>query len=251
MEYFIGCAGWTIPRDQQGRFPTVGSHLQRYSATFSCVEINSSFYRPHRPSTYSRWADSTPAHFRFAVKIPKAITHTLRLTDAEEPLARFLSEVKHLGSRLGPLLVQLPPSLTFDSTIAAAFFKLLRGSYGGLAACEPRHPTWFSHEADSLLNAYNIARVAADPAIVPETADFGGARCFRYFRLHGTPRVYHSAYSEEYLATLAQRLRRAADSCPTWCIFDNTAEGHATRNAIKLLERLVPAVTYRSVEYDD
>src|SRR6476620_9198879 len=89
---YVGCAGWSIPKEHAGRFPAGGSHLERYAGRFNAVEINSSFYRPHRPETYARWAASVPESFQFAVKIPKEMTHTRRLRDVADPLARFLSE---------------------------------------------------------------------------------------------------------------------------------------------------------------
>src|SRR5690349_6695706 len=120
-EPLIGCAGWSLPRDTWPRFSGAGTHLERYASRFAAVEINSSFYRSHRPETYIRWAASVPGAFRFAVKLPKAITHVLRLRQPAAPLAEFLAEVAGLGSRLGCLLVQLPPSLGFDRKLARAF----------------------------------------------------------------------------------------------------------------------------------
>lgn len=105
----IGTAGWSVPAAHRGRFPEAGTLLERYAARFDAVEINSSFYRPHRPSTYARWAASVPAGFRFSLKLPREITHTRRLVEVAEPLDRFLGEVAALGERLGPVLVQLPP----------------------------------------------------------------------------------------------------------------------------------------------
>src|SRR6185312_17112458 len=98
--------------------------------------INSSFYRPHRPATYARWAASVPAGFRFAVKVPKEITHTRRLVATAEPLRRFLAEASALGDKIGPLLVQLPPSLAYDSDVAAGFFDALRERFEGSVVCE-------------------------------------------------------------------------------------------------------------------
>ncbi|HEY9423039.1 MAG TPA: DUF72 domain-containing protein, partial [Thermoanaerobaculia bacterium] len=80
----VGCAGWSLPRAEQAEFPETGSHLERYASRFGAVEINSSFHRPHRPATYARWSASVPASFRFSVKVPKTITHGLRLRDAGE-----------------------------------------------------------------------------------------------------------------------------------------------------------------------
>lgn len=208
-----------------------GSHLQRYARRFNAVEINSSFYRPHRPATYARWAQSVAPDFRFAVKMPKAISHERRLVDCAAPLQGFLAEVAALGDRLGPLLLQLPPKFAFEPKTARNFFVLLRRSFAGAVVIEPRHATWFADEVDAMLVRFRIARVAADPALSKRAGRPGGWDGLRYWRLHGSPRIYASTYGEDYLAALARRLKRHAG--PSWCIFDNTLGG-ATLNALDL-----------------
>ena len=236
----IGCAGWTIRREHSDRFAPVGTHLQRYATLFNCVEINSCFYRPHRHSTYERWAESVPDNFRFAVKLPKAVTHELRLVGASGPLEQFLAEVSGLGAKRGPILVQLPPSFAFDSAVATSFFTELRNRFNGDVVFEPRHETWFTQEVDSLLRGQRIARVAADPARVPIAAEPGGYDRIVYYRLHGSPRIYYSAYSAEALAEIARTLERnAARGIETWCIFDNTALGAATSDALTVKSALL------------
>jgi uncharacterized protein YecE (DUF72 family) len=234
----VGCAGWSLPREQGDRFPTVGTHLSRYADRFPVVEINSSFYKPHRAATYARWAESVPADFAFSVKVPKVISHERRLMDADEPLESFLAAVTQLGRKLGPLLVQLPPSLSFSAEIAESFFAKFRARFDDLVAVEPRHASWFSPVADRLLQKYRLSRVAADPPVVPAAAEPGGWGDLVYYRLHGSPQVYYSAYSDETLDGLAQKLTRAARSAAVWCIFDNTAVGAATTNALQMLGRL-------------
>ncbi|MBA1277842.1 DUF72 domain-containing protein [Pseudomonas stutzeri] len=233
---FLGTAGWSLPREQWPAFPDEGTHLQRYADRFPAVEINSSFYRPHRPATYAKWAESVPAAFRFCVKLPKQVTHERRLIACEEPLERFLHECGHLGEKLGCLLVQLPPSLAYDSASAGAFFAALRARHDGLMAIEPRHRSWL--DAESLLQQAQIARVAADPAPFAEAAEPGGWAGFRYYRLHGSPRIYHSSYAADWLDSLADRLADQPDGVANWCIFDNTASGAATANALALQGRL-------------
>ena len=229
----IGTAGWSIPKEHAAPFPVAGSHLERYGDVLNAVEINSSFYRPHRTATYERWAASVPESFRFSVKVPKAITHELRLKDADDVLERFLSEVSGLGPKLGPLLVQLPPSLAFQAGIAASFLRELRARIQGSIVCEARHASWFTPEVEALLAELRIARVAADPAQVPGADEPGGWRGLSYYRLHGSPRIYQSAYSPEYLAAIAEVLAGdAAAGVDTWCIFDNTAAFAATGDAL-------------------
>jgi uncharacterized protein YecE (DUF72 family) len=106
-------------------------------------------------------------------------------------------------------------------------------------ACEPRHPSWFAPDADELLHQFGIARVAADPARVPTAADRGGSRHLSYWRLHGSPKIYYSAYPDEFISRLAHRLQQEAkEDRVAWCIFDNTTLGAATRNALDLSNAL-------------
>ena len=232
---FLGTAGWSIPRAQAAHFPAAGSHLERYARVFNAAEINSSFYHPHQPATFARWAASVPPSFRFSVKIPKTLTHDGRLAFTAG-LASFLSAVGELGPKLGPLLIQLPPSLALEARIAGRFFTALRRRCDGPVACEPRHPSWFSPAGETLLSEFRIARVAADPAVVPAAAQAGGWSGLLYTRLHGSPRTYYSSYGAGFLNQLARRLRSA--TAPSWCIFDNTALGAAAENALALGKRL-------------
>jgi len=233
----IGTAGWSLSRSLDG-FPAEGTSLERYAAVFNCAEINSSFYRPHQPKTYARWAASTPANFRFAVKIPKTITHARRLVDCGEPLAQFLAECGALGGKLGPLLIQLPPSLAFDAAVVEPFLAHWRKTTSGPTVVEPRHPSWFEAPADALLRAFEIARVGADPAVVPAAAQPGGWRGLTYRRLHGSPMMYATAYDDGRLEPLAQRM---ADEAQSWCVFDNTRSSAATTDALKLRALMAPS----------
>jgi uncharacterized protein YecE (DUF72 family) len=218
----VGCAGWAIPKASAGAFPEHGSHLERFAAVFPATEINSSFYRPHRPQTWARWAASVPDGFRFSVKLPKAITHEARLREADALIGKFAQEAGELGAKLGCVLVQLPPKLDFEPDMAGDFFVRLQASFGCMIACEARHPGWFGDDATALLRERGITRVVADPAAgqpgphVPTTSGM-------YIRLHGSPRVYYSTYSPEYLSDLGQRLAaHTAAGHDAWCIFDNT-----------------------------
>ncbi|MDQ3059060.1 MAG: DUF72 domain-containing protein [Pseudomonadota bacterium] len=235
----VGCAGWSLPRALWPEFPPEGSHLQRYAARFNAVEINSSFYRPHQGSTYARWADSVPTDFRFSVKLPKAITHQQRLRDCAALLDAFLAQVTNLGGRLGCLLVQLPPTLAFDAAVAQAFLHALRERHASAVALEPRHASWFSDEADGLLNDWQVGRVLADPLVHEAGRLPGGFSKLVYVRLHGSPRMYYSAYTPDRLDAVIARLQGAAASgAEVWCIFDNTAEGAAVDNALYVTQGL-------------
>ncbi|UXH76584.1 DUF72 domain-containing protein [Roseateles amylovorans] len=237
----IGTAGWSIPRASADAFPAEGSHLARFAQVLHCAEINTSFYRRHRPDTYVRWAEETPPHFRFAVKLPRAITHEGALRRARQPLAQFLDEVSGLGSKLAVLLVQLPPSMAFESRPVRTFFDLLRQRFDGAVVCEPRHASWFQPKADALLVAMRVGRVAADPAREPAAALPGGwlgphgdgAGAVIYHRWHGSPRVYWSRYDAAWLNERALAWQQWPDTADRWAIFDNTASGEAVPNALE------------------
>ena len=237
----IGTAGWTLPKDHAPHFPPPGdaklTHLQRYAHRLQCVEINSSFHRPHMRKTWERWAATTPPDFRFSVKLPKSITHEAKLNNAGALLQAFLDQATGLGSKLGPLLIQLPPSLAFDEPLAHDFLNTLRELYPATypAALEPRHASWFNPAADRLLRSFAIARVAADPPKGhPAAATPGGFQHLHYYRLHGSPRTYYSPYTDADLTHLAHTLRSTPPTTNLWVIFDNTALGHATANALHL-----------------
>ncbi|WP_245895163.1 DUF72 domain-containing protein [Devosia submarina] len=185
----VGTAGWSVDRSLE-RFDGEGTALERYASVFRAVEINSSFYRRHRPSTWQRWHDAVPDQFRFSVKLPKTITHERQLTDSAGELDLFFGDI------------------------------------------EPRHISWAHEEAFRLLEQFSIGRVYADPQ-KPELqfAPTPGRPC--YLRLHGSPKIYYSPYSDE---SLAQYARLLAAHPGSWCIFDNTASGAAIRDALKLLD---------------
>lgn len=231
----IGCAGWSVPSAHAAAFPGDGTHLERYSRRFPAVEINSSFYRAHLPRTYGKWAAQVPAGFRFAVKFPRAGTHDNRLQDTGAIVDAFADQVQCLGAALGPVLVQLPPSLAFDEAVARGFFASLRRRIDTPVVCEPRHASWFQPDVEAVWSAFGVSRVAADPARIPEAALVAGAGPVRYWRLHGSPRVYYDAYGDERLSNWAQDIRREADAGhECWVMLDNTTLGHATADALRL-----------------
>jgi uncharacterized protein YecE (DUF72 family) len=227
---FIGTAGWSLDRGIS-EFAGEGAALERYAAVFGATEINSSFHRRHRPSTWQRWHDSVPPNFAFSVKLPKTITHQNQLIDPETELDQFFNDIKPLGQKLAAILVQLPPKLAFDPALAETFFTALRARCPVPVFLEPRHPSWASTAASDLLQASEVARVYADPQEpgLRAAALTDGAA---YLRLHGSPKIYYSEYRTDAIELYAAQLRVARQ--PAWCIFDNTASGAALRDALKL-----------------
>ncbi len=233
----IGCAGWSIPSRYAAHFGPGESALARYATRFEVAEINSSFYRPHQRTTYARWAATVPSEFRFSVKLPRTISHDSGLVGVGPLLDRFLDEVGGLGRTLGALLLQLPPSLALDTRRAGSFFRALRRRTPVPVVCEPRHASWFSAQAEALLQRHAISRAAVDPARVAAAALPGGAQGWRYWRWHGSPRMYYSDYPDAALANLAAHVvQHPGQAHAPWVIFDNTAHGFAIANALRLKE---------------
>ena len=231
ITYRIGCAGWNLPKEF--RDPAL-SYLERYAQLFNCIEINSSFYRRHQPKTYARWANSTPQDFLFSVKAPKTLTHMADRDPAT--IDGFLAEVRELGDKLGPILLQFPPNAAFERARAEELFGNIRRLFAGEAVCEPRHSTWFKPEASELLRTHAISLVAADP-VPTENAPQVLDQQSRYYRLHGSPQIYYSNYPDAFLDRFHEHLARS-DEKP-WVIFDNTALGAAYSNALALMERVL------------
>ena len=211
--------------------------LARYATRFDLVEVNSSFYRPHQRKTWERWAAETPRAFRFTAKLPQEISHERALRGCAACLDKFLGEVGGLGEKLAALLLQLPRSRPLETGVARRFFAALRQRYPGGLACEPRHASWFTAKAQELYEEFEISRVAADPAMSAQAVQPGGAGLLRYWRWHGSPRMYYSEYPEAALAELAAAVRaRAPSGTQRIVVFDNTAHGFAAANAARLQE---------------
>jgi uncharacterized protein YecE (DUF72 family) len=235
----VGCAGWSIPRQHAGLFGAGESMLARYATRFDLVEVNSSFYRPHQRKTWERWAAETPRDFRFTAKLPQEISHERALRGCVPCLDRFLGEVDGLGDKLACLLLQLPRSRPLEAAVARRFFAALRRRYAGGLACEPRHASWFTPKAEELYAEFDVARAAADPAFSDEAARAGGAGPLRYWRWHGSPRMYYSDYEDARLQALARAVRaRAPRGLRRIVVFDNTAHGFAVANAARVQDLL-------------
>ena len=223
----IATAGWSIPKTVAERFPSEGTSLERYAAVFPGVEINSTFYRSHLPSTYEKWAASVGDDFRFSLKLPKTITHERRLAGIADLFAAFLEETALLGQKRGPLLCQLPFSLRFDASLVRTAFAAMRERYDGMIVIEPRHRTWAEPTAYRVLQDHGVERVFADPAPVWSKESFQVSPA--YIRLHGSPEIYYSRYTPEEIAAY-----RAIIGPESWCVFDNTASGAAIVNALEM-----------------
>jgi uncharacterized protein YecE (DUF72 family) len=227
----VGTSGWQY-RDWRGVLYPDGlpqrQWLAHYANRFATVEVNNAFYRLPERSTFERWRDETPDGFVVAVKVSRYLTHIKRLKDPAEPVARLLDRASGLGDRLGPFLLQLPPTLQADperlDACLAAFPADAR------VAVEPRHTSWWTAEVRAVLAARRAALCWADRRgpITPlwATADWGYLR-FHEGRAHPTP-----CYGRQALQTWIERIRAAwPRPADVYAFFNNDAHGAAVHNA--------------------
>lgn len=232
----IGTSGWNYRHWSEVFYPKdcpKTKWLEFYAGRFSTVELNASFYRLPKAQTFENWRKRTPINFFWAVKASRYITHIKRIKDVEEPLEKFLNSAELLKEKLGPILFQLPPSLSFDEAVLNTFCQQLKRNH--IYALEVRHPGWAQERAIDILKKHNIALCISDtagryPYIEEDTATF------LYIRLHGSKKLYASEYSEEELQAYAQKIR--AWSKDTYLYFDNDFGGYAVKNAKRLKEIL-------------
>lgn len=232
--YYIGTSGFSY-NHWRGCFypPDLPQHkwLEFYVGQFPTVELNNTFYRLPPEKSFKRWRQAVPDGFLYAVKVSRFITHQKRLRDSDEPLQTFLSRARLLGERLGPLLYQLPPSMSRNEAnekALKAFMKLLPDELRH--AVEFRHESWLNDEVYDLLRQYNVALCVFDMPRL--TAPAVATSDFAYVRFHGSTGLYGSCYSDEELRNWAERIARLALGLKAvYIYFNNDFEGHAVRNA--------------------
>ena len=231
----IGISGWSYPDWKDIFYPRhikQSDWLQFYAGAFSTTEINASFYHLPVQQTVLNWAGKVPAGFLFCPKMSRYLTHIKKLKDAEEPLARFFNVFGPIKQQLGPVLLQLPPSLRFDSGLAKDFFELLLHQYKDYDfALEARHDSWLAASAGRLLEEYDVAWVISQSGVGFPYLEQVTARNI-YFRFHGPGKLYASAYSDAMLESYAANFHRwHTRGHNLWIYFNNCYNGVAINNA--------------------
>jgi uncharacterized protein YecE (DUF72 family) len=237
MPLWIGTSGWQYADWRGPVYPPElrqTDWLRSYASRFRTVELNASFYRLPARTAFASWALSTPADMVIAVKASRYLTHMKRLREPEEPVTRLMDRALALGSKLGPLLVQLPPNFTVDAERLAT--ALDRFPTGVRVAVELRHGSWFTEAVRRVLSDRNAALVLADRRelwLTPQwrTADWG------YVRFHegeGQPRPCYRGQ------TLRARARELADcwtdDADCFVYFNNDPRACAVRDAAVFAE---------------
>ena len=235
MPVYVGTSGWQYAHWRGVLYPKGLPQrlwLERYAEVFPTCENNGAFYRLPRRETFESWRDRTPDGFVMALKASRYLTHIRRLRDPAEPVARLMGVARVLGPRLGPVLLQLPPTLRADpgvlSDCLAQFPREVR------VAVEPRHASWWTDETRAVLERHGAALCWADRLGRPQTplwrtADWG------YLRFHeGAARPWPH-YGDQALRTWARRLDDTwdADGNDAYVYFNNDPGGAAVRNAMR------------------
>jgi len=236
----IGTSGWSY-KDWKGLYYPEGlkstEWLAYYANQFDITEINTSFYHLPKPQTVINWAEKVPANFLFCPKISRYITHMKKLHEPEEPLQRFFDVFDLIKKHLGPVLIQLPPSLTFDQDKAIHFFKLLQTTYKDYDfVLEVRHATWLEKEPLALMKKYNIGFVISQSGVGFPYSETITAENI-YVRFHGPDKLYASSYSNEMLQGFSKKFKKWIKEGHTlWVFFNNDWYGYAINNAEFLKE---------------
>jgi uncharacterized protein YecE (DUF72 family) len=231
---YIGTSGWHYDHWVGAFYPQDlpdGAFLEYYADHFGTAEINNSFYRLPEKKTLVRWRDAVPEYFVFSLKASRYLTHMKKLKDPREPLERLFERVSVLGTKLGPILFQLPPRWRLNAERLEGVLKILPENHR--YAFEFRDYSWFDGDVYGLLAKHRAAFCVydLDGRTSPKeiTADFA------YVRLHGPDGPYRGRYG-------AKRLAGWADVFSTWlkegldvyCYFDNDEAAYATQDALRL-----------------
>ncbi|QXJ19811.1 DUF72 domain-containing protein [Actinomadura graeca] len=224
----VGTSGWQYG-DWRGVLYPPGlpqrRWLHRYAEVFGTVENNNAFYRLPARGTFEQWREATPPGFVMAVKASRFLTHMKRLRDPGEPVARLMDAAGGLGSKLGPVLLQLPPTLRCEPARLQACLRCFPS--GVRVAVEPRHPSWWTAEVRGVLERHGAALCWADRLGRPVTPLWRTAD-WLYVRLHEGAASPRPSYGDRALRSWAERIAPGGDA---YVYFNNDPGGAAVRNA--------------------
>lgn len=234
MPVHVGTSGWQYAEWRNVLYPdTVPQRLwlERYAESFATVENNSAFYRLPTRDTFAAWRDRTPADFVMAVKASRFLTHIRRLRAADEPVRRLLDAAAGLGDRLGPVLLQLPPTMRAEPDLLAACLACFPTDVR--VVVEPRHESWWTEDVRAVLTAHGAALCWSDVRGRPR-APLWRTASWGYLRLHQGAANPWPRYGRQALRTWAERLASTwDDDSDVYVYFNNDPGGAAVRDAVR------------------
>lgn len=240
-QILVGTSGWHYPHWKSLFYPedvARADWLAFYGERLPGVEVNNSFYRLPEASTIDEWREATPKGFVFAVKAPRTITHLKKLRNCESSVEGFLVRLERFGTKLGPILFQLPPHWHCNPRRLEEFLGLLPENQR--YAFEFRDPTWHTEAVYELLAARNAAFCIYDLGAF--TSPLETTANFVYVRLHGPGKeAYSGSYRDPTLRTWAGRVKRWArrEGRDVSVFFDNDQNAYAAKNAARFQTHLV------------
>jgi uncharacterized protein YecE (DUF72 family) len=241
MSIHIGTSGWSY-KDWKKIFYPKGLEstdwISYYAILFRSTEINSSFYHlPKRPTVES-WVNKVPPDFMFCPKMSRYLTHIKRLREPEESLDRFFEVFEPMKNNMGPVLIQLPPSLKFDFKTAQYLYQQFTNYKSYQFALEGRHDSWLTSESLDLMTRYEIAFVISQSGHGFPYAEHITAKNI-YIRFHGPRELFASLYSIETMRHYAGLFKKWKEQGHVlWIFFNNDFHGYAITNALQLEELL-------------
>jgi len=232
----IGTSGWVYPHWRDAFYPPdlpQSRWFEHYARHFATVEINNTFYRLPKESTFDRWREQAPEGFTYAVKASRYITHIKHLRECAEPVERLLGRARRLGDHLGPVLYQLPPHWGANPERLEEFAALLPQDL--IHVFEFRNGRWFIEPVREILEQHGLGFcIFSLPDAECPLWITGQAA---YIRFHGANRAYGGRYGREELSSWAQRVRGFLEQGhDTYVYFNNDAFGYALENARELRE---------------
>ncbi|WP_183561252.1 DUF72 domain-containing protein [Mucilaginibacter sp. SP1R1] len=231
MDWHIGCSGFHY-KDWKGRFYPEGLPQRKwfdyYCEHFKTLELNVTFYRFPQLSFLQTWYNKSPADFRFAVKAPRAITHYKKFNDTTELVTSFYDTINQgLQEKLGPVLFQLPPSFSYDDEKLDRIINSLNPAFKNVV--ELRHVSWWNNTVYQKLAKHNITFCGMSHPTLPDEVIQNTPMV--YYRFHGVPVLYRSAYSMDFLQHIVNAVRQNTDTREGWFFFNNDFDAVGVGNA--------------------
>lgn len=238
----IGTSGWSYKHWEEIFYPPKlkpADWIVFYSNHFKITEINTSFYRLPLKETVINWTKKVPRSFLFCPKMSRYLTHMKKLIEPEETLEHFFEVFEPMQKMMGPVLIQLPPSLKFNYDRADHLYHLLQTKYKKYEfVMEVRHNTWLDEESLTLMTKHDIGLVISQSGERFPYSEMITAKNI-YIRFHGPNQLYASSYSDSMLKKFAKKFRKwEKEGHVIWAFFNNDVHGYAIEDAKRLLKLL-------------